>query len=392
MGLENTGSKMELVKESLWDGANLDELYNSVNLGIDFVSIGGGGAKGILLVGAMKALETRGISKTVKYWAGSSVGALFCLMMSSGATSSYTEQIVMSLGKELVDFSSVSNNLPKWIKTVMDSSIAVVRAITDNGLAKGDEILSLVQRILVDFGMDKNATFEDHYKHTGRTLIVTGTEIETGETVYFSRHMSPDFSVAHAVRASMSVPGLFKPITVTDPSGSRRKLVDGGVRCNYPLNIYDYYQGGTLVGVNRHCLLFMFTDIEVEDTKTTKSTTTFLKELFRVMNSPAQDVTNGEYFWNRVILLESLGLSTLNTSVTRYEKQYLISMGHRTTIAQLDHREAEIKKHGGFPRALFAPSHKAKVSGISVPDEKLYSTCVFKVCKNRGVPKTPIPL
>ena len=48
-----------------------------------------------------------------------------------------------------------------------------------------------------------------------------------------------DFSIARAVRISMSIPGFFEPARLKDKRGKEHVIVDGGVLSNYPVWLLD---------------------------------------------------------------------------------------------------------------------------------------------------------
>src|SRR5215472_14773292 len=79
----------------------------------------------------------------------------------------------------------------------------------------------------------RNMTFADHFAQFGKLLIVSGTDLRAGKSEMFSKHHSPDFIVADAIRISMGIPFVFKPVII--PNGKYRGVwVDGGVFNNLP--------------------------------------------------------------------------------------------------------------------------------------------------------------
>lgn len=63
-------------------------------------------------------------------------------------------------------------------------------------------------------------------------LTLIATDSDTGEEVIFSTSKTPDVSVALAVQATSSVPGLFRHV-----NWNNRRLVDGGVVNNFALDM-----------------------------------------------------------------------------------------------------------------------------------------------------------
>jgi hypothetical protein len=97
-------------------------------------------------------------------------------------------------------------------------------------------------------------TFHQHWTTFGVCLGVMATNLETLKSVLFSHLTTPNFPVATAVRMSMGIPGVFKPVRITDDDrafASTRKselsitelkglYVDGGLLNNIPLRVADY--------------------------------------------------------------------------------------------------------------------------------------------------------
>jgi NTE family protein len=88
-----------------------------------------------------------------------------------------------------------------------------------------------------------HATFADHFRHFGTRLIVLGTNLETLRSQVFSVDRTPDFPVADAIRISMSIPLIFKPVVI--PNGYLKGTwVDGGLLSNLPLSEFEQIADG----------------------------------------------------------------------------------------------------------------------------------------------------
>lgn len=98
-----------------------------------------------------------------------------------------------------------------------------------------------------DEGSPRNLTFAEHRRLTGVELVVTGTNLRTGRAAYLSaRHGPVDMAVADAVRISMGLPLVFKPVRIGSTAdeagwepGYEGLWVDGGVLNNNPIHAFD---------------------------------------------------------------------------------------------------------------------------------------------------------
>ena len=147
------------------------------------VALGGGFARGIAHVGALKVLEQEGIPISIV--AGTSVGALIGAAYCSGVTLQELEDMAAS-----IRFS----NFARW-------------TLSRCGFASNDRMISFLTRIL------KVRTFEELRIPLG----VTATDFNTGEGVVF--HSG---SIIDPVRASCAYPGMFLPVQIRG-----RFMVDG---------------------------------------------------------------------------------------------------------------------------------------------------------------------
>lgn len=126
--------------------------------------------------------------------------------------------------------------------------------IKDNGIYRGDFAHQWIRSELKNLGVttfgdlalsDKQIRPERRYR-----LAVTVTDITTGQLARLPWDyqrlygLDPDEQVvADAVRASMSIPFYFRPVTLTSASGRPSTLVDGGVLSNFPIDSFDRFDG-----------------------------------------------------------------------------------------------------------------------------------------------------
>jgi NTE family protein len=219
----------------------------------------GGGVNGIALVGALCALADQIERKGVEYdkhWltleggrvAGTSVGSIVGALLAAGYRPTEIRDIVF--GPEISRFSDLSalGRVPVVGKP-LDMLLGLV---TELGMFRGDYILGVLRKLLAA----KNIrTFKD--------LIIPGRERETNPLERYRAHFvasdithgrmlilpddmsvekygvdPDDLEVALAVRMSMSVPFVFRPVQLTGRDGVTSYIVDGGLLSNFPVRIF----------------------------------------------------------------------------------------------------------------------------------------------------------
>ncbi len=168
------------------------------------LALGGGGARGLTHIPVLQTLDDLGVQPA--HISGTSMGAIIGAIYASGKTPQDIREIVDSMvileGEGLKDILQ-KRGLRKWFELVDPNFFK------KGGVIKGQKIAEFLQEII---GVD---TFEE----LNIPLTIIATDFHTGEQVVFnSGPLMP------AVRASMSLPGLFEPVKYDG-----RLLIDGGV-------------------------------------------------------------------------------------------------------------------------------------------------------------------
>jgi NTE family protein len=170
------------------------------------LALGSGGLRGLAHIGVLKVFERENIP--VDMIAGCSIGSLIGALYAAGLTPEMMEKLAKNLHRR------------HWIDFV----------VPKNGLVAGDRVLEMM-RLLT-----KNMTFEQ----LRIPLAIVATNLCDGkETVFASG------SVAEAVRASISVPGVFCPYTY---NGST--YVDGAVVNPTPVDVARDMGGNFVIAVD----------------------------------------------------------------------------------------------------------------------------------------------
>jgi NTE family protein len=134
---------------------------------------------------------------------------------------------------------------------VIGPSLALLHG---NGIYRGDYAHDWVRSQLKGLGVRTfgDLAFDDPDLPPERRyrLVVTIADITTGQLVRLPWDyrrvygLDPDEQqVADAVRASMSIPFYFRPVSLTSSSGLTSTLVDGGILSNFPIDTLDRTDG-----------------------------------------------------------------------------------------------------------------------------------------------------
>jgi NTE family protein len=213
-----------------------------VDLRADLV-LEGGGVKGIALVGAISVLEQIGYS--FERIAGTSAGAVVGAFIAAGIRAPELEEIMRDTEYNKFRDGDLLTKLGP-----VGQSIALLRS---GGIYRGDYFTDWFDRQLWAFAPEVPADgplrFGDVVGDNTieERLVVMVSDLCAQRLValptdYASRYdLDPARrNVSEAVRASMSIPYFFEPVTLTHGDGeSTSTLVDGGLLSNFPIGVFD---------------------------------------------------------------------------------------------------------------------------------------------------------
>ncbi|HZK12471.1 MAG TPA: patatin-like phospholipase family protein [Atribacterota bacterium] len=174
------------------------------------LALGGGSARGLAHVGVILALEAYNIP--IDIIAGTSIGSVIGGLYASGATVKQLEEVALSMKKS---------------KTLFMIDPVIPRS----GLISGDRI----EKMLNQFDI-KDKTFDD----LKIPFAAVATDIESGAEVILNQG-----KVIDAVRASISIPGIFTPAKYQD-----YYLVDGGVVDPVPVDVVKMMGADIIIAVS----------------------------------------------------------------------------------------------------------------------------------------------
>jgi len=174
------------------------------------LALGGGSARGLAHVGVIMALEAYNIP--VDIIAGTSIGSVIGSLYASGATVRQLEEVALSIKKSKTLF---------MIDPVFPHS----------GLISGDRIEKMLNQFAI-----KDKTFDD----LNIPFAAVATDVESGAEVILNQG-----KVIDAVRASISIPGIFTPVKYQN-----YYLVDGGVVDPVPVDVVKMMGGDIIIAVS----------------------------------------------------------------------------------------------------------------------------------------------
>lgn len=157
------------------------------------IALGGGGAKGFAHLGVLRVLREAGIDFDVV--AGTSIGALVGVVYASGGI----------------------DKLEQYAKNVSRPELAI--RLGPGWPSMGIFSGNYIEELLNDFVPERNI------EELEKPFSALAVDIKTAEVITFNKG-----DLRTAVHASVSIPGLFKPVLFED-----KILVDGGILVSVPV-------------------------------------------------------------------------------------------------------------------------------------------------------------
>ncbi len=189
--------------------------------------LGGGGARGFAHVSVIKELERRQIP--IDCIAGTSMGALIGGLYASGMSIEDIEKMVTTLDWSAT-FDDSLDRPERSFRRKRDDDLSLLNAkpgidkkgikIT-SGLLAGENIMLLLERL------SNEASRSGNFDQLVIPFRAVATDINTGKAAVLKSG-----NLAIAIRASLSIPGVLRPVKIGD-----QLLVDGGIVNQVPVDV-----------------------------------------------------------------------------------------------------------------------------------------------------------
>ena len=191
------------------------------------LALSGGGARGSAHVGVLRALDELGVS--VDYIAGTSMGSVIGALYAAGYSPDGIQQIL-----DAMDWDTAFSDRPERVyrtmrKKELEKDFLIPHRLGFNkgslqlplGAIEGQHLDQVLHRLLMPVANIRS--FDD----LDIPFRAVATDLVSGDEVVLAAGSLPN-----ALRASMSVPGVFSPVDIDG-----RLLVDGGMSNNLPVSV-----------------------------------------------------------------------------------------------------------------------------------------------------------
>lgn len=252
------------------------------------LALGGGAARGFAHIGVIKVLEAQGIMPDMIV--GTSAGAVVGALYAAGNNGFDLQKLAFKL-----DETKISD----W-------------SVPDRGVLKGDALQHFVN----------DAVTNRPIEALKKPFAVVATDLNSGESILFRTG-----NTGMAVRASATVPGVFRPVTI-----SGHEYVDGGLSSLIPVRSARQMGADVVIAV----------DISARSTnQPVKGTLDILLQTFTIMG---QNLARHELKEADVVIRPQVG----NVGATDFQARHdAILEGEKAAQAALPQIREAIKKAAG---------------------------------------------
>ena len=363
----------------------------------------GGGAKGMVFVGAMQVFEARG--HTYKRLLGTSAGAITAALLAAGYTANEMREALTEREGDKSVFSTFIAQpgpfdkaqlaksttlqfltdvnlpfIPDFIENKLDEAIVHWMAaqpklacsfsfLEYGGLFSADHFVTWMKRRL-DTGENNGKprkysamTLQQFHEATGYDLSLVASDTTGGAMLVLNHRTAPDLPLVWAVRMSMSIPILWQEVVWKKEWGQYRgremqdhAIVDGGLLSNFPIELFISQNSlvKTLMGSEvGEGVLGMYIDesAQVEGAQAAPmrksasllSQTPVMQRISNLLNTTlsARDKMVTESADKMVVRLPAGGYETTEFEMTDERRSLLVNAGSKAMTAYFEKLAAE---------------------------------------------------
>ncbi|TVR70067.1 MAG: hypothetical protein EA408_11800 [Marinilabiliales bacterium] len=202
------------------------------------LTLSGGGARGLAHVGLLHIIDSAGLR--IDYISGTSMGSIAGAMYASGYTAAEIEEFALSMDWNSVfgRFAELENvhirHRENFERNIIELPFEEGRFRIKTGIIEGQQMWNILQELFF------HVRHIDDFSNLSIPFACVATDIETGDAVVMNSG-----NIVSAIRASLAIPAV---LTTVERDG--RKLVDGGVVNNFPVDVVKDMGAEFVIGMN----------------------------------------------------------------------------------------------------------------------------------------------
>jgi predicted acylesterase/phospholipase RssA/ankyrin repeat protein len=373
----------------------------------------GGGPRGLAYLGALRALKDKNVLGEVQRTAGTSAGAItaaiFALDPKLKDIDSLEDLNLMDFldpapGKEaLLKAMLASKDKEDTLSKICSGSLEIAKETWNpiklynmfsqlDGICEGETLRRWIETEIHKRTGIENCTFGELREEIKRGrgylhlhVYTTRLEADPKDRILHLSSENPEWDsivIADAIRASMSIPGVYKPYTLREKTRSKTLIartdlgpcVDGGLVKNFPIDAFDNPKPGDhYSSFNRRTLGLCLKD--VEDAKIAPTPVTEIMDIIKACASTYWTVeetylSEKKENQDRIIEIPIHGVGLLDFNLRPEQKAGLLSSG-KQSIESPNSLFSEEKADAAFRIHLRASNIPEKLPDFTGRQEQL---------------------
>ena len=281
------------------------------------IYLSGGGIAVAAHIGALQELHKHTPITSIREFMGVSAGSLVAMCLTIGYTLDELQDVCLRF-----DFTNITemDSIPGWLLHF--------------GMDTGDRLYKMIAACLHVKGLSSELTFKEAREQFGYFLRIVATDLHDAKPIVYSPDTTPDYRIAHAVRASMSVPYYFQPF-ICPVTG--HFLVDGAVTSNNPLFLLSKEEQMRTISILIRASIEPKEVIELED---------FLLRPLNVLYAQKMAIES-TFYDNQCIQISLDGVDFMDFALTEEMRQKLIQNG-KEAVQKYVGVQPKLKRRNSF--------------------------------------------
>ena len=284
-----------------------------------YLILSGGGVKVVSIIGAIKALDSKGLLKNVKEVSGVSAGAWLAFMLSAGLSIQTLESLVLGF-----EFGHIRNLNPEGLMSFPETL----------GIDDGTNLMKFLESIFrVAIKISPTVTFSE-FNSLNLSKIkfrCWATDLKDHITCEFSLEETPNVRIIDALRASMALPLYFTPIIHPDTGNL---LSDGGIQGSLPMHALNDIERNNCIGIGFS---------QVSEQKNPSDIMSFVSALFSCLIHSRHEKILSKWD-SKIIKIPIYNTASWDFEISREQRAELIKNGYEAGLHWISNKYAGARK------------------------------------------------
>ena len=181
---------------------NIQFLQNEIKLSnyFDTLLFDGSDFNCLSFAGVLNELQKYNLLKNIKKYIGIGIGSIFAYLLAIGYSVVEINEIILN------------TNFDNFIINNIDEIRDFYYLLDNYGYSDGELFHKWIEKLTIGKFSNINITFQELHNLLNVKLLLVGTNLTKMKIIYFSHETTPNMKIKDALRISVNIPFIFKPI------------------------------------------------------------------------------------------------------------------------------------------------------------------------------------